>query len=492
MKKTIQTGMGRMRTRALAAGLLGLAVVLGCAVGQAATVADLLKFLPPNAQAAVGLPDIAAVEQAAAPLLQLPQLSQISSLAVHLGGDTLAEGLANSGINVQAPAAGFVKVTRTTDIDGCGVLMVQDAAKVKETLFALLGTEGTEITLPGDVKGRFIAEPGVGYFFQDDKLFLSSDEELLQQMAGRITEPAAVNYGKNGPKDEVVAFSRIDIIEQSNLLNTIPGMGMFKPLLDTIKPFSDEVILAVGEAAGKAYLRVAAHDISNAPITPPAPLGLHGFMDPGAPAVMNLRITPELINALSLTLMNNPATRQAGGYIRIASGLLGDELALSFAGMKSEEVPEAVIAAKVKNAESVPNLLKMLAKIEAPSYTLENKDVYVYPNVSEGTDLHIAAAGETIVVTPGKEALETAVGRFGGTAGATGINEAVVNRGVYGFVVLDGAKATNLPEGVIPQNIDLSKVNLALTLGIDNDWRELVFTAPGGFSDVAEVVDELM
>ena len=79
-----------------------------------------------------------------------------------------------------------------------------------------------------------------------------------------------------------------------------------------------------------------------------------------------------------------------------------------------------------------------------------------------------------------------------GTAGATGINEGVVNRGVYGFMVLDGAKATNLPEGVIPQNIDLSKVNLALTLGIDNDWRELVFTAPGGFSDVAEVVGELM
>ena len=491
MKKTIQTSMGRKKTQVLAVGIFALAAVLGCAA-QADTVSDLLKFLPPSATAAVGLPDIAAVEQAAAPLLALPQLSQISAVAGQLGGSTLAEGLANSGINVQAPGAGFVKINGISDIDGCGVLMVQDAAKVQNTLLSLLGTEGNEITLPGDIKGHFIADPGVGYFLQGDKLFVSSNEELLGQLAGRLAEPAAVNYGKDGPKDEVVAFSRIDIIEQSNLLNTIPGLGMLLPLVNTIKPFSDELILAIGESAGKAYLRVAAHDISNAPITPPAPLSLNGFMDPGAPAVLNLRITPELINTLSLTLMNNPATRQAGGYIRIASGLLGDELALSFAGMKSEKVPEAVIAAKVKNAESVPNLLKMIAKIEAPSYTLDNKDVYVYPNVAEGTYLHLAAAGDTIVVTPGKEALETAVGRFGGTAGATGINEAVVNRGVYGFLVLDGAKATNLPEGLVPQNVDLSKVNLALTMGIDNDWRELVFTAPGGFTDVAAIVDELM
>ncbi len=492
MKKTTKTGKGLKRNRMLVFGMVAFAVVLGCTASQAATVGDLLKYLPPNAQGAIGIPDIAAVEETGAPLLLLPMLSEIGMLAVQLGGDTLTEGLTNSGINTHAPAVGFVKVTGTSDIDGCGVLMVSDEAKVKDTLFSLLGTEGDEVTLPGDLKGRFAPSPGVGYFFQEDKLFVSSDEELLQQMAGRVTEPAVVSYGKNGPKDEVVVFSRIDIIEQSNLLNSIEALAMFKPILDTLKPFSDEVILAIGEAAGKAYLRVAAHDISNAPIAAPAPLGLHGFMDPGAPVVLNLRITPELINAVSMTLMNNPSTRQVGGYIRIASGLLGDELAVSFAGMKSEDVPEAVIAAKVKNAESVPNLLKMIAKIEAPSYTLEGKDVYVYPEVSEGTDLHIAAAADTVVVTPGKESLETAMGRFGGAAGATGVNGAIVNRGVYGFMVLDGAKAKNLPEGVIPQNLDLSKVNLALTMGTDNDWRELVFTSPGGFAGIADLVNELM
>ncbi len=492
MKKTIRMRSIGYGNHLAAVLMISVSAVMGCVAGQAATVTDLLQFLPPDAHAAVGLPDIAIVEQVGAPLFSLPYLSEIGMLAGHLGGDTLAEGLTKSGINANAPGAAFVQVTSSSDIDACGVLMVADEAKARETLVSLIGSEGTEITLPGDIKGRFVSDPGVGYFFQGDKLFVGSNEVLLQQLAGRIAEPAAISYGKNGPKDEVVAFSRIDIIEQSNLLTTIGALGMFKPLLDTIKPFSDEVLLAIGETGGKAYMRVAAHDSSNTPIAAPAPLGLHGFMDPAAPAVLNLRITPELINALSMTLMNNPATRQAGGYIRIASGLLGDELALSLSGMKDEKVPDAVIAAKVKNAESVPNILKMIAKVETPSYTLENKDVYVVPEISEGTDLHIATAGETIVVAPGKEALATAAGRFGGDAGVTGISGDIVNRGVYGFIVLDGAKAKNLPPDLVPANVDLSTVNIALTLGIDNDWRELVLTAPGGFKSLAGMMNEMM
>ena len=489
MKKTLSIGNVIAGRRLL---VVAIAIALGCAGVQAATVNDLLAFLPSGAQAAVGLPSIAAVEQAAAPLLALPMLSEVSTLAVALGGDTLAQGLAQSGVDVNAPAAAFVQVGEGNTIQGCGVLVVQDAAKLQETLTGLLGNAGGEITLPGDIKGRFAPDSGVGYFLQGDKFFVGTSEPLLQQLATRIAEPAMVSYGKNASKDEVVAFTRIDIIEQSNLLTNVPALAMFKPILDTIKPFSDELILAIGEAAGKAYIRLAAHDIGNAPIAAPAPLSLHGFMDPGAPAVMNLRITPELVNALSMTLMNNEATRQAGGYMRIASGMLGDELALSFAGMKSEDVPEAVIAAKVKSAEGVPNLLKMLAKIEAPTYKLDQTDVYVYPNVSEGTDLHIATAGTTIVVTPGEDALKTAVGRFAGAAAGTGVNPEIVNKGVYGFLMLDGSKAKNLPPDVIPANLNLADVVLALTLGVDNDWRELVLTAPGGFDSVAGVMNQLM
>lgn len=471
---------------------LAIAVLLGCAGGQAATVNDLLVFLPSGAQAAVGLPNIAAVEQTAAPLLMLPFLAPVSTVAVALGGDTIAQGLTNAGVDANGPAVAFVQLGEANKIDVCGVLMIQDAAKLQETLTGLIGSTGSEITLPGDIKGRFVPDSGVGYFIQGDKLFVGSTEALLQQLATRITAPAAVSYGKGAPKDEVVAFSRIDIIEQSNLLTVVPALAMFKPILDTLKPFSDEVILAIGETGGKAYLRVAAHDISNAPIVAPAPLALHGFMDPAAPAVLNLRITPELINALSMTLMNNEATRQAGGYIRIASGMLDDELALSFAGMKSEDVPEAVIAAKVKNAEGVPNLLKMLAKVEAPTYQLDQTDVYVYPEVSEGTDLHIATAGKTIVVTPGEDTLKTAVGRFSAAAAGTGVNPEIVNKGVYGFLVLDGSKAKNLPPDMVPSNLNLADVSLALTLGVDNDWREVVLSAPGGFANIAGVMNQLM
>ena len=267
MKKTLSIGNVIAGRRLL---VVAIAIALGCAGVQAATVNDLLTFLPSGAQAAVGLPSIAAVEQAAAPLLALPMLSEVSTLAVALGGDTLAQGLAQAGIDVNAPAAAFVQVGEGNTIQGCGVLVVQDAAKLQETLTGLVGNAGSEITLPGDIKGRFAADSGVGYFMQGDKFFVGTSEPLLQQLATRIAEPATVSYGKNASKDEVVAFTRIDIIEQSNLLTNVPALAMFKPILDTIKPFSDELILAIGEAAGKAYVRLAAHDISNAPIAAPA------------------------------------------------------------------------------------------------------------------------------------------------------------------------------------------------------------------------------
>jgi len=485
MKKTLRNGKTLV-------WMLGAVALMGGFSAQAATVGDLLTFLPSGAQAAVGLPDIVGVEKAAEPLLALPFFGDVFSVAVMLGGDTISEGLANAGIDVNGPAAGFLQVGAANKLDGCGVLMVQDAAKVNETLTSLLGGSGAEITLPGDIKGRFVSEMGVGFFLQGDKIFVGSTEGLLQQLATRIADPAVVNYGKEGPKDEVVIFSRIDIIEQSGLITNIPALGMFQPILDTVKPFTDEVILAVGEAAGKAYIRLAAHDISNAPVAAPAPLGLHGFMDPEAPVVLNLRLTPELINALSMTLMKNESTRQVGGYIRIASGLLGDELAVSFAGMQSEEVPEAVIAAKVKNAEGIPNLLKMLAKIEAPSYKIGENDVYVYPNISEGTDLHIGMTGQAIVVAPGEDALKTAVGRLDGATGAAGVNAEVVAKGVYGFLMIDGAKAKNLPPNVVPANLNLADVKIALTMGVDGAWRELVLSTPAGFSGIADVVNQVM
>ena len=492
MKKTSRMFKSLVRSRMLAVMAVGITIAAAGMSAQAATVGDLLKYLPADAQLAIGLPDVAAVEKTGAPLLVLPMLSEISTLGVQLGGDTLAEGLENSGINASAPAVAFLQLSPTNDPLVCGVLMVKDADKVRETLVSLLGGEGSPTALSGDLEGRYVAGSGVGYLLEGDKLFVASSEALLKDLASRIGDPATVNYGKGGPKDEVVAFTRIDILEQSNMLSDLPPLAMLKPVIDTIKPFSDELILAIGEDAGKAYVRVAARDTGGAPLTAPAPLGLHGFMDPEAPVVMNLRLTTELINAVSMALMNNPDTRQAGGYLRIASGLLDDELAISFSGMKNDSIPNAVIAAKVKNAESVPNLLRMIAKIEEPAYQLEETNVYVYPNVTDGTDLHIATAGQTLVITPGDEALKTAVGRFAGSTAGDGVDKSVVNRGVYGFLMVDGAKAKDLPSGMIPSNLNLANLSLALTMGVDGEWRELVLTSPSGFEGVADLMKDLL
>lgn len=445
---------------------------------SAATMSDLMKYLPADAQIAIGLPDIQAVETAGAPLLEVGPLSEISNLAWELGGDTLSEGLTESGINAAAPGVVFLNAPTKDDVRVCGVLMVADEAKVKETLANLLSGEGTEITLPGDIKGRNAGE--ASYFINDGKLFVASNETLLQQLATRIAEPADVKYET---KDEVVLWSRIDIIENSGLLDLTEEMAYVKPLINTLKPFTDEVLLAIGENAGQAYVRAAARDNTPEGAVSPGALGLHGYMDAAAPVLANLRITPTLVNAIAMTLTAIPETRQIAGYVRIAGGLLGDELAVSLRGMKSEKVPDATIAVKVKNMAAVPNLLKMLAQIEAPSYQIDTTDVYVVEK--DDLKVYIATAGDALVVTPGEEELKAALESMT-KAGEGGVPADVVEKGPYGFINFDGAKAG--AAGIDMPGIE--DVKVALTMGVDGPWREMVLTSPAGFAGLASLLED--
>ena len=466
----------RISTLAL---VCAMAVVFGL-TASAATMSDLMKYLPADAAIAVGLPDIEAVETAGAPLMDVGPLSEISNLAWQLGGDTLSEGLTKSGVKAAAPGAIFLSATSPSDVNVCGVLMVEDEALVRETMTNLLSGEGSEVELPGEIKGRSSGD--VSYFINDGKLFVASSSALLQQLATRNAEPATVNYET---KDEVVVWSRIDIIENTNLLGMADELAYLKPLINTLKPFTDEVLLAIGEEYGQAYVRMAARDNTEEGAVSPGPLGLHGYMDAAAPLLVNLRITPELINAVSMTLTSIPETRQVAGYIRIASSLLGDEMAVSMRGMKSEKVPDATIAVKVKNPATVPNLLKMLAKIEAPTYQIDTTDVYV---VEQGDiKVYIAIAGEALVITAGEEELKTALESMT-KEGAGGVPGDVVEKGVYGFVNFDGAKATD--SGIDMPGIE--DVMIALTMGLDGPWREVVLTSPAGLEGLASLLEDVL
>ncbi|MCK5861913.1 MAG: hypothetical protein KAH38_05475, partial [Candidatus Hydrogenedentes bacterium] len=254
----------------------------------AVTMSDLMKYLPENAQVVVGIPDIQAVEEAGAPLMNIGPLSEISNLAWELGGDTLSEGLTKNGVKAAAPGVVFLAAASENDISVGGVLMVEDEALVKESIAGLLSSEGTEIELTGEIKGSFNSADDVGYFINDGKLFVASSESLLQQLAARVATPAEVNYVA---KDEVIIWSRIDILENSNILSMADELAYLKPLFNSLKPFSDEVLVAIGEDAGQAYVRVAARDSSGTAIESPGPLSLHGYMDAAAPVLVNLRIT---------------------------------------------------------------------------------------------------------------------------------------------------------------------------------------------------------
>ena len=482
-----------MRFRPLFSAILCLAL---CSVfvftAQAASISELLGFLPEGCQFAVALPNIESVEKEAAPLLQLPFASEADAFAAALGGDTFSEGLEKCGINIKAPAVLFTRFDSPRDVVFGGILQVKDAAAASSAVAGLVAGSSEEVDLRGDLKASYVDSSHVGYFMNGDKLFIASSLSMLNHFADRIQAPQAIRYNP-GNREEVVAFTRIDLLDKSGLLDSVPQLAKVKPIVDTLRPFSDELILAIGEVAGQAYLRAAAHDSSNAPVPSPGALGLHGFMNPEAPLVANLRLTPELINALSMAMVAEPATRQVGGYIRVAAGLLGDELALSFNSLKDGDVPDALIAAKVKQASTVPNLLKLIAKIDAPAYQFADNDVYVVEKVADGTDLHIAVAGDTLVVTPGKEELKTSVDAFNQTSGTSGVDSGIVNQGVFGFISLDGAKAAKvLPPNLLPANLDLSKISLALTLGIDGEWREMVLSSPKGFAGFASLLEDLI
>ncbi len=447
----------------------------------ATTMSDLMRFLPADGHVAIGLPDIEAVESAGQPLMQLGPLSDLSSLAVMLGGDTLSEGLANCGVNANAPGAIFLSVASAHDVRVAGVLMVADADTVKDTMPNLLGGDGAEVSLPGDIAGRFVAGSGVGYFLNDDKLFIASSEALMEQLAARIAAPADVNYVA---KDEVVIWSRIDIIQENDLLSLMDELSHLNPVLNSLSSFSDEVIFAIGEELGEAYVRVAARDSSGEEVPSPGTLALHGYMDADAPLLANLRLTPQLIGTLASALSQNPATRQVGGYIRLASSLLGDEMAVSLRAMDGS-IPDALIAVTVQNPNTVPNLLRMVANIDEPSYQHNDTDVYVYE--TGGVDLNIAVAGETIIVAPGEENLKSALASFEEATGS-GVPAPIVNRGPYGFVVFDGAKAAAL-------DIDfpnIEDVDVALLLGIDGPWRQAVLTSPAGLAGIGAMLQGVL
>lgn len=478
-------------TRFFVAGITLALLVSFTGLAQADSVSELLGFLPEEAHFALALPSIAGVEKEAAPLLALPFAADVEMVAAMLGGDSLAEGLANVGINVDQPGAVFLQVDPPLNVKIGGVLQVKDEETLVDFLTGILGSSTADVDLPGDRKAKFSDSNDVGYFLKDNKVFIGSSIAMLNRLSNRIENPRANRYAP-GAREEVVAFTNVDLLDGSGLLETVPALGKIKPLIKTIRPFSDELLLAIGEKDGKAYLRAAAHDKGNAPIPSPGQLGLHGFMNEGAPLVANLRNTPELVETLSLLMVQNPSTLKAGGIVRIIGGILDDELALSLNGLEGK-IPDAIIAAKVEKPDIVPGILKIAAKIEAPAYQLGEKDVYVYEKISGDTDLHIAVAGETLVVTPGEEMLKNSVEKFGQASGTSGVDQGVVNDGVYGFIALDGAKAVDaFPEGTFPSNLDISKVSLALTLGLDGEWREAVLSSPKGFDGFASLLDDIL
>jgi len=132
---------------------------------------------------------------------------------------------------------------------------------------------------------------------------------------------------------------------------------------------------------------------------------------------------------------------------------------------------------------TVPNLLKMLAQIEAPSYQIDTTDVYVVEK--DDLKVYIATAGDALVVTAGEEELKAALESMT-KAGEGGVPADVVEKGPYGFINFDGAKAG--AAGIDMPGIE--DVKVALTMGVDGSWREMVLTSPAGFAGLASLLED--
>jgi len=476
-------------------GFHGVAIVvmmLAGLYGGLAAAQGPLGYVPNDAVVAVFLPSVADVEAAGSFLMKIPSVGNaidpnrvLGDLLydLNLGATTTyTDFLKAMGVNVNAPAA----VMLLPENKMGAVLPLASRETAEKQLTELLGT-GLDSVEEGAFKGAYSVMDGVAYLLSDSMAIVGSDDVTVKKIAAGGGSAKAFSYQ---PLDELAVLSAFDRIKAANLLpQGLPGANM-EPAYQQLASIMDEIVISAGESGGSAYVKLSLRNPGGATIEKPAPLALHALLPANAAVALNLRNNANLINQIRPLVAANPALSKNIAIIMLVSQMLGNEVAIGLTGIENG-IPMGLVAAHLSRPDSVKMLLGMAgAKPDTPDEVYNNASIFTIREVKEGVNVYVATAGAYLLVSAKDDQIKSALDKLDGSgavkADAGSSYTALANRGLNGFVRLDGSK---LDPSALPANLaDLTQLNAEMILGINGAWYDNRLEVPGGFEQVGKLV----
>lgn len=481
-----------MKTFKESRGMMAVIVMLaGLCCGLAGAQGP-LGYVPDDAVAAVFLPSVADVESAGSFLMKIPAVGNAISpdrvlgdllYQLNLGATTTyTDFLKAMGVNVNAPAA----VMLLPDKKMGAVLPLASRETAEKQLTELLGT-GLDPVEEGGFKGAYSVMDGVAYALSDAMAVVGSDDVTVKKIAAAGGSAKAFSYQ---PLNELAVLSAFDRLKTANLLpQGLPGASM-ETTYQQLAGIMDEMVVAAGEMGGSAYVKLGLRNPGGANIEKPAPLGLHALLPANAAVVLNLRNNANLINQIRPLVAANPALSKNMAIIMLVSQMLGNEVAIGLTGMENG-VPIGLVAAHLSRPDSVKMLLGMAGvKPDTPDEVYNNASIFTIRDVKEGVNVYVATAGAYLLVSAKEDQIKGALDKLDASgaikADAGSSYDSLANRGLNGFVRLDGSK---LDASALPADLAaLSQVNAEMILGINGAWYDNRLELPGGFDQVGKLV----
>lgn len=381
-----------------------------------------LRYLPSQAQAALGIPSAAGLMERVVPFAQLflkdlNLQEEIDLIASDLAKDMevseeggIVDVLAAMGLDSQAGIAVFVDLEdvvkayaeaigqgQTPDspdfsaIKALVVIPVNNPAKAEASLIKLVGemASGSEVT-EQQVDGVTVKEYSEmgGYFVDDAVLALGNDRDMLVDAAKRAQSPAQFQYGSTvcPPEDihEVVALLYGDRL--------LPFIDVFQEQINALEPSLQMLIKAQIERTRKTYAGASVQEphiltakVDEAVVELKSKVNTAvypGFLDymgmptplywaPRLPdttlAFLSLNLTEEFktqladeyLEYLPEEVRNSPGVSQGIMYVGNALQLLGGEVTLAVATNQNMQYPGVFLITRLSDSEGADVLLQM-------------------------------------------------------------------------------------------------------------------------------------
>lgn len=456
---------------------------------------NILSAVPADAKAILLVPSLNALQTQydrlmADPVLRemlkdLPPgsdaLARLAAQEIGLADITTFAGLRDTlGVDGAKPAA----VVMNAGPEDLGFLI--PVANTEKTTHALSRIPGASLEATpleaSDVVAQYDKNNQFGYFLRNNYAILSGKLEVLNALAAAET-PRSTQYGTAGfPVAEPGEIALILDLKNLVAATASPELADLAPYVATMATFADEAVFALNAANGGLKARLAAHDAVEAAFQAPGPLALPGyFADMGA-ALVVLRFPKSLKDFLAQqleTLIPDPVkARQIKGIYTMVSTSLGEELAVSFNDM----TPQAVkfqACVQLPSPDQIMMFLYMFGLPKEPESIHKDVPLLAVKNIYPDTSLYVANCKGLFLAGTDLEQMKRAIDSASeGAASPSRLPKQVLERGNYGFALIDMARLSKIAAGPEGGTAATGSGYAAITLEQQPTWRQLALDIP--------------